>query len=132
MAIAIPLLFTGEITGLLATLGLAAAAVSVGALLSKSNIPAKMKQWVETNKARVEADLKKKEPREPTPFTAPPLFETISLGNEKLFKKIANGEIWGPDTLHADHFDVYLNQKMWEKRPGGKNREVWIDGRRKA
>ena len=43
-----------------------------------------------------------------------------------------SGEVWEPDMLHKDHYEVYKDKKAWEK--GGPNRDhaVWSDGRPKG
>lgn len=40
------------------------------------------------------------------------------------------GEIWEPDMLHKDHYEVYKNKKAWET--GNRTRAVWEDGRFKG
>ena len=37
------------------------------------------------------------------------------------------GEIWVKDKWHKDEYEVYKNQKDFEK--GTRNRSVWEDGR---
>jgi hypothetical protein len=41
-------------------------------------------------------------------------------------KNKITGEIWVPDKMHGDHFEVYRNQKDFEK--GRRDRAVWDDG----
>lgn len=69
----------------IAILGVAATKVTMD-LIDKSNVHSKMKQWAKDHAAQVEADLKKNEPREPTPFTHPPLFANDSIENRKVYR----------------------------------------------
>eukprot|EP01117_Protostelium_nocturnum_P003614 TRINITY_DN1484_c0_g1_i1.p1 TRINITY_DN1484_c0_g1~~TRINITY_DN1484_c0_g1_i1.p1 ORF type:complete len:125 (-),score=43.80 TRINITY_DN1484_c0_g1_i1:97-471(-) len=107
-------------------------AIAAGAavlLAAAIELPSKMKQWVTDNADRVESDLKKKEMREPTPYTAPSLFDSASISSRKVFIKKNSEEVWDTDTCHWNHFEVYLSRKTFEK--GNRNRAVWIDGRLK-
>ncbi len=62
-----------------------------------------------------------------TPTTHPNDFENIR--NSKAKRHVQTGEIWEPDLLHKDHWEVYKNQKNWEK--GKRDRAIWNDGRHK-
>jgi hypothetical protein len=65
--------------------------------------------------------------REVTPSTDPKVFEPVKGTAAKRNK--ATGEIWVWDRLHKDHYEVYKNQKKFEK--GKRRRSVWSDGRLK-
>jgi RHS repeat-associated protein len=65
--------------------------------------------------------------REPTPKTNPELFEHVRGSNHKRNKK--TGEIFAPDRLHKDHYEVYSNERHRAK--GERDRAVWDDGRLK-
>jgi RHS repeat-associated protein len=64
---------------------------------------------------------------EHTPETHPEEFEPVKGTKAKRNKK--TGEIWDPDLLHKDHYEVYKNLKKFEK--GNRTRSVWKDGRDK-
>jgi hypothetical protein len=64
---------------------------------------------------------------EPTPDTDPGDFEPVKGTKAKRNKD--TGEIWEPDLLHRDHWEVYKNKKNWEN--GKRDRAVWNDGRLK-
>jgi hypothetical protein len=66
-------------------------------------------------------------PVEPTPDTNPGDFENLRGTKAKKNKK--TGEIWDPDLLHKDHWEVYKNKKNFEK--GQRDRAVWSDGQLK-
>ncbi len=61
---------------------------------------------------------------EHTPATHPDEFDPVRGSKAKRHK--ATGEIWEPDLLHKDHYEVYKNKKDWEK--GNRGRAVWSDG----
>jgi hypothetical protein len=61
----------------------------------------------------------------PTPNTDSSDFENIKKSKAKKNKK--TGEIWEPDLLHKDHWEVYKDKKNWEK--GKRSKSVWNDGR---
>jgi hypothetical protein len=137
-------------------LGIIAVGITGAAVIAKmvesSRVSAKMKQYAKDNADTIENDLKvqtvatmfvqklltqirkrnfvqKKEPREPTPFTHPHLFQTETMSNKKVFIKIGVGEVWVEDTKHWSHFEVYTNKSSFEK--GKRIRAVWLDGRLK-
>ncbi|MDM8527341.1 hypothetical protein QUF58_03945 [Anaerolineales bacterium HSG24] len=62
-----------------------------------------------------------------TPTTHPDEFENVRGSKAKRHKQ--TGEVWEPDLLHKDHWEVYKNKKMWER--GKRDRSVWNDGRLK-
>lgn len=64
---------------------------------------------------------------ETTPTTHPNEFENVRNSKAKQHKQ--TGEIWEPDLLHKNHWEVYKNKKNWEK--GKRDRSVWDDGRLK-
>jgi hypothetical protein len=64
---------------------------------------------------------------EHTPSTHPGEFDPVRGSPAKRHK--STGEIWEPDRLHKDHYEVYKNKRDWEK--GKRNRSVWDDGRLK-
>ncbi|MGQ9424743.1 RHS repeat-associated core domain-containing protein [Gilvimarinus sp. F26214L] len=65
--------------------------------------------------------------KEPTPSTNPELFRNVRGCKGKC--NTQTGEIWEPDMLHKDHFEVYKNRKNYDK--GKRDRSVWDDGRPK-
>ncbi len=156
MAALIPIVI-GGVTELLVALGLVAATATAVTLLAnrykqkkkkkkrkekksnliylyllskKSDLPAKMRDWISRNAARVEEDLGRNEPREPTPYTAPALFEKQTISNTKVWRSlVVPGEIWATDMLHWDHFEVYASANDYQR--GKRSRAVFVDGRRK-
>jgi RHS repeat-associated protein len=65
--------------------------------------------------------------REVTPNTNPKAFEAVKGSPAKRNKE--TGEIWVKDRLHKDHYEVYKNQRKYER--GRRARSVWADGRAK-
>ncbi len=65
--------------------------------------------------------------KELTPLTKPELFRSVRGCKAKC--NTQTGEIWEPDMLHKDHFEVYKNRKNFDK--GKRDRSVWDDGRPK-
>ena len=63
----------------------------------------------------------------PTPDTHPDDFDNIRGTKAKV--NTETGEVWAPDLLHKDHWEVYRNKKRWEN--GERDRAVWSDGRLK-
>jgi RHS repeat-associated protein len=61
-----------------------------------------------------------------TPATNPDRFEPWK-GPSKRDK--VTGEIWVKDQLHKDHYEVYKNDRDFER--GNRSRDVWADGRPK-
>ncbi|MET0105066.1 MAG: hypothetical protein ABW072_07965 [Sedimenticola sp.] len=85
---------------------------------------------VNMSKSRIAKDvlrIVKKNIREETPKTNPELFRSVKGCGAKCNKK--TGEIWDPDMLHKNHFEVYNNRKNFDK--GKRTRSVWNDGRPK-
>ena len=68
--------------------------------------------------------MKKNEEREPTPFTAPELFEYTNIKGKKVALKKKVGEVWEADLLHGNHYEVYTSRKQFEK--GVRNRAVYV------
>ena len=81
-ALAIPLGVTlAELVGAM----VAAAGVTAGVIvLANKDLPAGMRQWIAANEAKLDEWAKKKERREPTPATHPPLFKTDTLSGTKV------------------------------------------------
>ena len=79
MAFALPGAAFWGLGELLSWLGLGLAVVGTGAvvsgLLARSQVSAKMRQYATDSAAAIEADLKRQEDREETPFTHGHLFE---------------------------------------------------------
>jgi hypothetical protein len=44
-------------------------------------------------------------------------------------KNKITGEVWIKDKKHKDHWEVYKNQKEYEKENGKRDRAVYDDGR---
>lgn len=93
------------------------------------DLPSKMRAWLQENEAKVNEDLKRSEPREPTPYTAARMFSPRQKVNGKphCFLKKKSKEIWHCDLLHCNHFEVYSNRRQFDK--GIRNRSVTMDGR---
>ena len=68
------------------------------------------------------------EAREATPATDPNRFKPVRGRSGKVDAE--TGEIWEKDKLHKDHYEVYKNQKDYDK--GRRDRDVWSDGRPKG
>ena len=68
------------------------------------------------------------EAREATPATDPDRFKPVRGRSGKVDAE--TGEIWEKDKLHKDHYEVYKNQKDYDK--GRRDRDVWSDGRPKG
>ena len=66
-------------------------------------------------------------PTEVTPSTNKDAFTGMRGRDAKVNKE--TGEVWVRDRLHKDHWEVYKNQKDYEK--GNRVRSVWDDGRLK-
>jgi hypothetical protein len=66
-------------------------------------------------------------PTEVTPSTNKDAFTGMRGRDAKVNKE--TGEVWVRDRLHKDHWEVYKNQKEYEK--GNRTRAVWDDGRLK-
>lgn len=99
--------------------------------INRSKVSGGFKAQVLTEAKKMKKD---DEPKEPTPATAPELFEVVSNSinpkKTKTFRKIGTTEHWCEDNLHYNHFEVFKTQKDLEKNK--KTREVWWDGRLKA
>jgi len=65
--------------------------------------------------------------KEVTPSTSSKAFEAVKGSPAKRNKE--TGEIWVKDRLHKDHYEVYKNQRKFER--GKRSRSVWADGRAK-
>jgi hypothetical protein len=65
--------------------------------------------------------------QEPTPTTHPDDFDRVRGTPAKVNPD--TGEIWDPDKLHKDHWEVYDNKKDYEN--GDRDRAVYNDGRLK-
>ena len=66
--------------------------------------------------------------REKTPGTDPDRFRPVRGRSGKVDSE--TGEVWEKDKLRKDHYEVYKNQKDYEK--GVRVRDVWADGRPKG
>jgi len=116
-------------------------AATVVVLVEKSQLGSKVKQWALDNAERVNEDIKRKDPREETPFTHPTLFKKSSISDvkTKAHEKIGLqprkdaypvspvGSIWCEDWQHCNEFEVYRSAKSFERNV--KDRVVFIDGR---
>jgi len=122
-------MFAVQATIVLGEIVIQAGAVIVGGLLLASVVSP---SFLRVCTKLAEKIKDKDEPREPTPFTHPSLFEHVSSSlNPKKTKTVRNKkthEHWCEDWLHYDHYEVYMSQKDLEK--GKRNRVVSFDGRR--
>ena len=95
-----------------------------------TELPSNVRVWVANNVSTYEADLRKSEPREPTPVTHPHLFQWTMAEGKKVAEKLGTTELWEADKMHNNHFEVYLNMRCFKS--GTRDRAVWLDGRLKA
>ena len=64
---------------------------------------------------------------EETPTTHPDEFDRVRGSPAKINPE--TGEVWDPDQLHKNHWEVYSSVKDYEN--GVRDRAVWNDGRLK-